>query len=125
MPQREDRSPSETPLPADHSAAADVMNTPTTGMSPKVVQTSLSIDEEREEATAEKEEYTTHSSRSALMRSLLRPRPIPEVENFGIPSEPEGEVDPDVQVLEKTRNASSFSMLLLQYSNDTFILHGH
>lgn len=109
MPQREDRSPSDTPLPADHSAAAEVMNTPTTGMSPKVVQTtSHSIDEEREEASAEKGEHATHSSRSELMRFLLRPRPIPGVENFGIPSEPKGDVDPAVQVKEKKRNASSF-----------------
>ncbi|GJJ78090.1 hypothetical protein EMPS_10449 [Entomortierella parvispora] len=98
MPQREDRSPSGTPLPADHSAAAEVMNTPTTGMSPKAMKTtSLSIDEERVETTPKQGEHTTHSTRSSLMRSLLRPRPISGVENFGIPPEPEGEVDPDVQ----------------------------
>jgi len=37
--------------------------------------------------------------RAALMRSLLRPKPIAGVENFGIPPSPEGEVNPGVQVI--------------------------
>jgi hypothetical protein len=37
-------------------------------------------------------------SHTEQMRLLLRPRPLPGVENFGIPPDPEGEVNPDVQV---------------------------
>ncbi|KAI1311926.1 hypothetical protein EDD11_003244 [Mortierella claussenii] len=36
--------------------------------------------------------------RAVLMRSLLRPKPVPGVENCGIPPAPEGEVNPDVQM---------------------------
>ncbi|KAF9364129.1 hypothetical protein BGX34_002446 [Mortierella sp. NVP85] len=36
-------------------------------------------------------------SHTEQMRLLLRPRPLPGVENFGIPPDPEGEVNPDVQ----------------------------
>ncbi|KAG0330521.1 hypothetical protein BG000_011676, partial [Podila horticola] len=85
------RSQSGTPLPADHSAAADVYNTPTTGMSPVASQPSrITYDSLETEATF-------HGDRGALMRSLLRPRPIPGVENFGIPPSPEGEINPTVQ----------------------------
>ncbi|KAF9316098.1 hypothetical protein BG003_002348 [Podila horticola] len=85
------RSQSGTPLPADHSAAADVYNTPTTGMSPVASQPSrITCDSQETEATF-------HGDRGALMRSLLRPRPIPGVENFGIPPSPEGEINPTVQ----------------------------
>lgn len=86
------RSQSGTPLPADHSAAADVYNTPTTGMSPVASQPSRMTDESHRRGT------TFHGDRGALMRSLLRPRPIPGVENFGIPPSPEGEINPTVQV---------------------------
>ncbi|KFH72668.1 hypothetical protein MVEG_02957 [Podila verticillata NRRL 6337] len=85
------RSQSGTPLPADHSAAADVYNTPTTGMSPVASQQSRMTDE------AHRSGATFHGDRGALMRSLLRPRPIPGIENFGIPPSPEGEVNPTVQ----------------------------
>ncbi|KAG0031523.1 hypothetical protein BGZ81_001071 [Podila clonocystis] len=85
------RSHSGTPLPADHSAAADVYNTPTTGMSPVASQPSR-MSESRQETGA-----TFHGDRGALMRSLLRPRPIPGAENFGIPPSPEGEINPTVQ----------------------------
>ncbi|KAG0035790.1 hypothetical protein BGZ82_005096 [Podila clonocystis] len=85
------RSHSGTPLPADHSAAADVYNTPTTGMSPVASQPSR-MNESRQETGA-----TFHGDRGALMRSLLRPRPIPGAENFGIPPSPEGEINPTVQ----------------------------
>ncbi|KAF9130580.1 hypothetical protein BGW39_002936 [Mortierella sp. 14UC] len=106
------RSGSGTPLPADHSAASDVFNTPTTGMSPRVSQTSRVpiADEAREEddddsrrkegseqADGDLEGAGGHGSRAALMRALLRPKPIPGVENFGIPPSPESEVNPDVQ----------------------------
>ncbi|KAF9143648.1 hypothetical protein BGX30_015108 [Mortierella sp. GBA39] len=103
------RSGSGTPLPADHSAASDVFNTPTTGRSPRVPQTSRVpiADEAREEdndsergsehADGDLEGAGGHGSRSALMRALLRPKPIPGVENFGIPPSPESEVNPDVQ----------------------------
>ncbi|KAG0295116.1 hypothetical protein BGZ96_012503 [Linnemannia gamsii] len=103
------RSGSGTPLPADHSAASDVYNTPTTGRSPRVPQTSRVpiADEAREEdndgdrnsehADGDLEGAGGHGSRTALMRVLLRPKPIPGVENFGIPPSPESEVNPDVQ----------------------------
>lgn len=104
------RSGSGTPLPADHSAASDVFNTPTTGRSPRVPQTSRVpiADEAREEdndgergpeqADGGLEGAGGHGSRAALMRALLRPKPTPGVENFGIPPSPESEVNPDVQV---------------------------
>ncbi|KAG0378700.1 hypothetical protein BGX24_003039 [Mortierella sp. AD032] len=102
---------SGTPLPADHSAASEVFNTPTTGRSPQVPQTSRVpiADEAREEddddnrkdgseqADGDLEGAGGHGSRAALMRALLRPKPIPGVENFGIPPSPESEVNPDVQ----------------------------
>ncbi|KAF9912622.1 hypothetical protein EC991_010048 [Linnemannia zychae] len=106
------RSGSGTPLPADHSAASDVFNTPTTGRSPQVPQTSRVpiADEAREEddddssrkegsgqADMDLEGTGGHGSRATLMRALLRPKPIPGVENFGIPPSPESEVNPDVQ----------------------------
>jgi hypothetical protein len=105
------RSGSGTPLPADHSAASDVYNTPTTGRSPRVSQTSRVpiADEAREEdqdggrsseqADGDLAGAGGHGSRAALMRMLLRPKPIPGVENFGIPPSPESEVNPDVQVI--------------------------
>ncbi|KAF9428695.1 hypothetical protein BGZ94_001392, partial [Podila epigama] len=86
------RSQSGTPLPADHSAAADVFNTPTTGMSPAPSQLSR-IQGEDTMRTGK----TAIGDRESLMKALLRPRPIPGVENFGIPPSPEGEVNPDVQ----------------------------
>lgn len=86
------RSQSGTPLPADHSAAADVYNTPTTGMSPVASQPSRMTDESQGTGG------TFHGDRGALLRSLLRPRPIPGTENFGIPPSPEGEINPAVQV---------------------------
>ncbi|KAF9297040.1 hypothetical protein BGZ74_010047 [Mortierella antarctica] len=85
------RSQSGTPLPADHSAAADVYNTPTTGMSPVASQPSRMTDESQGTGG------TFHGDRGALLRSLLRPRPIPGTENFGIPPSPEGEINPAVQ----------------------------
>ncbi|KAG0273276.1 hypothetical protein BGZ95_010913 [Linnemannia exigua] len=106
------RSGSGTPLPADHSAASEVYNTPTTGRSPQVPQTSRVpiADEAREEdhddssrkdvseqADGDLEGAGGHGSRAALMRALLRPKPIPGVENFGIPPTPESEVNPGVQ----------------------------
>ncbi|KAK3842031.1 MAG: HCNGP-like protein-domain-containing protein [Linnemannia gamsii] len=105
------RSGSGTPLPADHSAASEVFNTPTTGRSPQVPQTSRVpiADEAREEddddnrkdgseqADGDLEGAGGHGSRAALMRVLLRPKPIPGIENFGIPPSPESEVNPDVQ----------------------------
>ncbi|KAH7042344.1 HCNGP-like protein-domain-containing protein [Linnemannia elongata] len=103
------RSGSGTPLPADHSAASDVFNTPTTGRSPRVPQTSRvpiadearegDNDSERgsEQADGDLEGVGGHGGRAALMRVLLRPKPIPGVENFGIPPSPESEVNPDVQ----------------------------
>ncbi|KAG0237632.1 hypothetical protein BGW42_000460 [Actinomortierella wolfii] len=85
-------SPS-TPLPPDHSAAADVANTPTAGRSPRIQHPS--------EATAIDEEQHVHpgSHREALRRQLLKPKPIEGVENFGIPPEPEGECSPELQSL--------------------------
>jgi hypothetical protein len=107
------RSGSGTPLPADHSAASDVFNTPTTGRSPRVPQTSrVPIAEEAREVDDDDngrregseqpdgnlEGAGGHGRRAALMRALLKPKPIPGVENFGIPPSPESEVNPDVQV---------------------------
>ncbi|KAI8598308.1 HCNGP-like protein-domain-containing protein [Dissophora ornata] len=103
------RSQSGTPLPPDHSAAAEVLNTPTGGRSPQVVQTGrVPIAEEIESARnadihmsggdeGEGGVMDQQSRRTALMRLLLRPKPIPGVENFGIPPGPEGVVNPDVQ----------------------------
>ncbi|KAF9152487.1 hypothetical protein BG015_005211, partial [Linnemannia schmuckeri] len=103
------RSGSGTPLPADHSAASEVFNTPTAGRSPRVPQTSRVpiADEAREEdndggrssvqVDEDLEGAGGHGSRAALMRTLLRPKPIQGVENFGIPPSPESEVNPDVQ----------------------------
>ncbi|KAG0224652.1 hypothetical protein BGX31_007901 [Mortierella sp. GBA43] len=42
-------------------------------------------------------EHQNNQTRAEQMRLLLRPHPIPGVENFGIPPEPEGEVNPEVQ----------------------------
>ncbi|KAG0305506.1 SAP30-binding protein [Dissophora globulifera] len=67
------RSESGTPLPPDHSAAAEVFNTPTGGRSPQVPQT----------------ERVPIADEAAAVRS--------EVENFGIPPKPVGEINPDVQ----------------------------
>jgi len=105
------RSQSGTPLPPDHSAAAEVLNTPTGGRSPQVAQTErVPIAEEIESARdadvhmggdeGEGGAMDQRSRRAALMRQLLRPKPIPGVENFGIPPSPQGEVNPDVQVKE-------------------------
>ncbi|KAG0052527.1 hypothetical protein BGZ83_002457 [Gryganskiella cystojenkinii] len=97
MEERQSRSLSGTPLPADHSAAAEIMNTPTMGRSPKTMESGgHSIDEERDDDDGD--QSSTHGGRSALMRSLLRPKPIPGVESFGIPPEPDGEADEDVQI---------------------------
>ncbi|KAF9896514.1 hypothetical protein BX616_007302, partial [Lobosporangium transversale] len=103
-------SQSGTPLPADHSAAADVLNTPTNGMSPQMSQMER-IPITGEAHGTEQSKYSGDNGedvdmddqqdirldRAALMRSLLRPKPIPGIENYGIPPEPEGEVNPDVQ----------------------------
>lgn len=51
-----------------------------------------------EQADGDLEGAGGHGSRAGLMRALLRPKPIPGVENFGIPPSPESEVNPDVQV---------------------------
>ncbi|KAF9106827.1 hypothetical protein BGX29_008389 [Mortierella sp. GBA35] len=105
------RSASGTPLPADHSAASDVFNTPTTGQSPRVPQTSRVpiADEAREDNENDGESqdgssseqtdggHGSTTSRAALMRSLLRPKPISGFENFGIPPSPEGDISPGVQ----------------------------
>ncbi|KAF9109524.1 hypothetical protein BGX27_007516 [Mortierella sp. AM989] len=102
------RSQSGTPLPADHSAAADVFNTPTGGRSPQVPSPGRVpiADESRAEDGSEddKEDDESevgspgwHNKRAKLMKALLRPKPIPGVENFGIPPSPDGEVNPDVQ----------------------------
>ncbi|KAG0321762.1 hypothetical protein BGZ99_003696 [Dissophora globulifera] len=97
------RSESGTPLPPDHSAAAEVFNTPTGGRSPQVPQTErVPIADEAaavrsESADMVEDPQDEHSRRAALMRSLLRPKPIPGVENFGIPPKPVGEINPDVQ----------------------------
>ncbi|ORZ04221.1 HCNGP-like protein-domain-containing protein [Lobosporangium transversale] len=104
------KSQSGTPLPADHSAAADVLNTPTNGMSPQMSQMER-IPITGEAHGTEQSKYSGDNGedvdmddqqdirldRAALMRSLLRPKPIPGIENYGIPPEPEGEVNPDVQ----------------------------
>lgn len=84
-------------MPADHSAAAEVMNTPTGGRSPQVLQ----VDgiPSRELQDMEGIELHNQQSHADQMRLFLRPHPIPGVENFGIPPEPEGEVNPDVQVM--------------------------
>ncbi|KAF9157255.1 hypothetical protein DFQ26_008935 [Actinomortierella ambigua] len=83
-------SPS-TPLPPDHSAAADVANTPTASQSPRIQHPleAMAIDEEQQELPG--------SDRETLRRQLLRPKPIPGVDNFGIPPEPEEECSPDLQ----------------------------
>ncbi|KAF9968336.1 hypothetical protein BGZ73_000165, partial [Actinomortierella ambigua] len=83
-------SPS-TPLPPDHSAAADVANTPTANQSPRIQHPpdAMAIDEEDREHPG--------SDRDALRRRLLKPKPIPGVENFGIPPEPEGECSLELQ----------------------------
>ncbi|KAI8360522.1 HCNGP-like protein-domain-containing protein [Mortierella sp. GBAus27b] len=90
------RSLSGTPLPADHSAAAEVFNTPTGGRSPQVPQAE-GVLIEREIQDMEGVEHQNNQTRAEQMRLLLRPHPIPGVENFGIPPEPEGEVNPEVQ----------------------------
>ncbi|KAI9234243.1 MAG: hypothetical protein BYD32DRAFT_95676 [Podila humilis] len=66
-------------------------------MSPVASQPSRMTDE------AHRSGATFHGDRGALMRSLLRPRPIPGIENFGIPPSPEGEVNPTVQVEDPIR----------------------
>ncbi|KAF9287975.1 hypothetical protein BGZ68_000997 [Mortierella alpina] len=97
------RSGSGTPLPADHSAAAEIMNTPTEGRSPRVIPT-----ERMSEAVGVRDQSGNRveqrvspgdlsNDRGALMRSLLKPKPIPGVDNFGIPAEPKGEINPAVQ----------------------------
>ncbi|KAF9185653.1 hypothetical protein BGZ51_000358 [Haplosporangium sp. Z 767] len=95
------RSQSGTPLPADHSAAAEIFNTPTEGRSPRPSQIDrVPITEEAKENENDKGRSLgdlSSQNRSALMRLLLQPKPIPGVENFGIPPSPEGEVNPDVQ----------------------------
>ncbi|KAI7821320.1 HCNGP-like protein-domain-containing protein [Gamsiella multidivaricata] len=92
------RSLSGTPLPADHSAAAEVLNTPTGGRSPQVAQTErVPIAEEVQVDMKDADGTQNQQGRAVLMRALLRPKPIPGVENFGIPPNPEGEVNPDVQ----------------------------
>ncbi|KAG0267138.1 hypothetical protein BG011_008429 [Mortierella polycephala] len=95
------RSQSGTPLPADHSAAAEVFNTPTEGRSPRPSQIDrVLIAEEAKENEDDKDRSLgdlSSQNRSALMRLLLQPKPIPGVENFGIPPSPEGEINPDVQ----------------------------
>ncbi|KAF9569568.1 hypothetical protein EC968_002465 [Mortierella alpina] len=97
------RSGSGTPLPADHSAAAEIMNTPTEGRSPRVIPTERMSDVERERDQGDNRVNQQGSpgdlgnDRGALMRSLLKPKPIPGVVNFGIPAEPKGEINPAVQ----------------------------
>ena len=125
MEDRQARSLSGTPLPADHSAAAEVMNTPTMGRSPKTMQSGdQSIDGERDEG---EDQSSTHKGRSTLMRSLLRPKPIPGVENFGILPEPEGEADEDVQVrkISKGRTDSGLCFSLLCYFTHANLLKTH
>ncbi|KAG0001896.1 hypothetical protein BGZ79_003959 [Entomortierella chlamydospora] len=101
------RSQSGTPLPPDHSAAADVFNTPTGGRSPQVPSTervpiadesrAVESGDDKDGDDGEIGSRRWHNNRVNLMKSLLRPKPIPGVENFGIPPNPEGEVNPDVQ----------------------------
>ncbi|KAF9967495.1 hypothetical protein BGZ70_009334 [Mortierella alpina] len=97
------RSGSGTPLPADHSAAAEVMNTPTEGRSPRVIPTERisGVEGVRDQGDDRVNQRVSPddlgNDRSALMRSLLKPKPIPGVDNFGIPAEPKGEINPAVQ----------------------------
>lgn len=85
-----------TPLAADHSAAAEVLNTPTGGRSPRVPRgEGVSREGVQDIEGIEGHDQQSHTEQ---MRQLLRPRLLPGVENFGIPPEPEGEVNPDVQV---------------------------
>ncbi|KAG0347534.1 hypothetical protein BG004_007545 [Podila humilis] len=90
------RSQSGTPLPPDHSAAAEVYNTPTNGMSPIATQTNIMHMGELAGSKGSSSDLSL-GDRGALMRLLLKPRPIPNIENFGIPPNPEGEVNPAVQ----------------------------
>ncbi|KAF9439211.1 hypothetical protein BGZ76_008577 [Entomortierella beljakovae] len=102
------RSQSGTPLPAEHSAAADVFNTPTDGRSPQTTSSERlpTADEMHREdeyggdnSGEEGDEGSPqwHNKRTRLMKALLRPKPIPGIENFGILSSPVGEINPDVQ----------------------------
>ncbi|KAF9937717.1 hypothetical protein BGZ67_000990, partial [Mortierella alpina] len=97
------RSGSGTPLPADHSAAAEIMNTPTEGRSPHVIPTERMSgvegvqDQSDNRVNQRVSPGDLGNDRGALMRSLLKPKPIPGVDNFGIPAEPKGEINPAVQ----------------------------
>ncbi|KAF9208782.1 hypothetical protein BGZ49_007532 [Haplosporangium sp. Z 27] len=102
------RSQSGTPLPPDHSAAADVYNTPIGGRSPQVPSVDGvhiadesrvvgESEDDKDDGDSEVGSHKWHNNRIKLMKSLLRPKPIPGVENFGIPPSPESEVNPDVQ----------------------------
>ncbi|KAF9921998.1 hypothetical protein FBU30_007918 [Linnemannia zychae] len=128
-------SGSGTPLPADHSAASEIFNTPTTGRSPQIPQTNRVpiADEAREEKDNAKdssgksggdhEDEGEHGSRAALMRTLLRPKPIPGVENFGIPPSPNSEINPNVQAkieqfyMVKTTRGIHFNESLMKNKN--------
>ncbi|KAF9982372.1 hypothetical protein BGZ65_002944 [Modicella reniformis] len=93
IPRSFSQSLSETLLAADHSAAAEVLNTPTGGRSPLPQTEAISIEDSQDVDG----EVHRKQSRVEQMRLLLRPRPIPGVDNFGIPPNPEGEVNLDVQ----------------------------
>lgn len=80
------------------------MNTPTGGRSPRVQVEGMLIEESQDMEGIERH---NQQSNAEQMRLLLRPHPIPGIENFGIPPEPEGEVNPDVQVMQYACGPSS------------------